>query len=52
MDDDRRESHKQYYFPTVEIKDYDAIINGRNIFDQKIKNDLKSYHNIRKIPAG
>ena len=52
MDDDRRESHKQYYFPTVEIKGYDAIIDGRNIFDQHIKNDLKSYHNIRNIPAG
>ena len=46
-DDDGRESYKQYYLPTVEIK-YDVMIDGRNIFDQLIKNDFKAY-NIRKI---
>ena len=48
-DDDGRESHKQYYLPTVEIKDYNVMIDGRNFFDQPIKNDLKTYDNIRKI---
>ena len=43
------ESHKQYYLPTVEIKDYNVLIDGRNFFDQPIKNDLKTYCNIRKI---
>ena len=32
-DDDGRESHNQYYLPTVEIKDYNALIHGRNFFD-------------------
>ena len=27
------ESYKQDYFPTVEIKDYNVIIDGRNLFD-------------------
>ena len=48
-DDDGQESHRQYYLPTVEIKDYNVVIDGRNFFDQPIKNDLKTYDNIRKI---
>ena len=50
--DDGRESHKQYYLPTVEIKDYNVMIDGRNFFDQPIKNDLKTYDNTRKIATG
>ena len=46
-----RKSYKQYYLPTVETKEYNVMIDGRNIFDQPIKNDLKTY-NIRKITTG
>ena len=28
------------------------MINGRDFFDQPIKNDLKAYDNIRKIATG
>ena len=42
-DDDGWESHKQYYIQTVEIKDYNVTIDGRNFFDQPIKNDLKIF---------
>ena len=31
----------QYYLPTVEIKDYNAMIGGRNVVDQTIKNGLQ-----------
>ena len=34
------------------FKGYNVIINGRNFFDQPIKNDLKSYDTIRKIATG
>ena len=47
-----RESYKQYYLPTVEIKDYNVMIDGRNLFDLPIKNDLQTYDNIRKIATG
>ena len=47
-----RTVHTLYYFPKVEIKGYDVIIDGRNFFDQPIKNDLKTYDNIRKIATG
>ena len=51
-DADGRKSHKQYYLPIVKIKDYNLMINGRNFFDQAIKNDLETYDNIRKIATG
>ena len=51
-DDDGREIHKQYYLPTVEIKDYNVMIDWKNLFDQPIKNDLKTYDDIRKIVTG
>ena len=28
------------------------MINGRNIFDQKVKTDLKIYDNIHKVKTG
>ena len=42
----------QYYLLTLEIKGYNFMINGRNFFDQPIKNDLKTYDNIEKIATG
>ena len=36
-DEDDRESYKKYYLPTLEIKDYHAMIDGRNFFDQPLK---------------
>ena len=50
--DDDRTSDDQYYLPTVEIKDYNILINGENFFDQPIKNNKVTYENIRKIAAG
>ena len=46
------ESHRQYYLPTVETKDYHVMIDGRSFFDQPIKIDLKTYDNIRYIATG
>ena len=43
------ESHRQYYLPTSEIKDYNLVIDERNVFDQPMKKDLKAYDNTRKI---
>ena len=43
------ESYQQYDLPTVEIKDYNVMIDGRNFFDQPIKKDLKTFDNIRNI---
>ena len=50
--DDYRISTNCYNLPTVEIKDYNIMINGENFFDQPIKNNKVTYENIRKIATG
>ena len=49
---DWRTSNKRYYIPNVEIKDYNLMIDGKNYFDQPIKNDKVTYENIRKNSIG
>ena len=50
--DTQRTSHSGYYLPNGEIKDYNIMINGENVFDQPIKNNKVTYENIRKIATG
>ena len=50
--DTQRTSHSGYYLPNVEIKKYNVMINGENVFDQLIRNDKVTYENIRKICSG
>ena len=50
--DNDRISDDEYYLPTVEIKDYNIVINGENFFGQLIKNNKITYDNIRKIATG
>ena len=50
--DDQRISNKRYYLLNVEIKDYNVMIDGKNFFDQPIKNNKVTYDNIRKIATG
>ena len=47
-----RTSHSTYYLPKVETKDYNVMIDGRNIFDQPINSMNKTYENIRKTATG
>ena len=37
------------FLPTIKIKDYHVIIDGKNFFDQLVKNDLITYDNIWKV---
>ena len=50
--DDQRTSNKKYYVQNVEIKYYNVMIDGKNFFDQPIRNDKVTYENIRKIAKG
>ena len=36
----------------MKIKDYNVVIDEINFFHQPIKNDLKTYDNIRKTSTG
>ena len=47
-----REVHTKYYLSTEETKDYNVAIDGKNVFDQPIKKELKTYDNISKIATG
>ena len=48
-DDAQRISNKIYYLPNVEIKNYNVMIDGKNVFEQPVKTDKVTYENIRKI---
>ena len=37
-----RTSHSNYYLPKVEIKDYNVMIDVKNLFDQPINSELKT----------
>ena len=50
-EDDRR-SHSNYYLPKVEVKDYNVMIDGKNLFDQPKNNHIKTYENITKTATG
>ena len=50
--DNYRSITRRYNLPTVEIKDYNILINGEQFFDQPIKNNKVTYENIRKIATG
>ena len=36
----------------MEIKDYNVMIDGKNVFDQPVKNNKVTYENIGKIATG
>ena len=42
----------QYNLPTVEIKEYNVMMDGQNFFDQQVKNTVRTYDNISKIAIG
>ena len=50
--DTQRTSHTGPYFPNVEIKIYNVMIDEEKSFDQSIKDNKIAYENIRKIATG
>ena len=51
------DSHRRYFLPRVEIKNYNIEIDGRKFYDQPVnnqeKNDLiKQYNEARKVLTG
>ena len=49
---DDRTGHSRFYIPAAKVENYNVMIDGSNFSDQPIKNDIKSYENIRKITTG
>ena len=44
-----RKRDKVYFLLKVEIKDYNVMIDGQNIFDQPVKDDLSTFDNVQKV---
>ena len=52
VDDAKRDSHRKYFLPRVNITNYNVLIDGRNFCDQPINDQIKKYSEIRKISRG
>ena len=50
--DAQRTSNKRFRIPNKKIKDYNVMNDGKNFFDQPIKNDKVLYENVKKIATG
>ena len=50
--EDDRKVHTRYYLPKVELKDYNVMIDGKNFFDQLVKNNIQKYDTIRNFSTG
>ena len=48
----KRDGHRKYFLPRVDIKDYNVLIDGRNFYDQDISDDFKKYEELRKVMTG
>ena len=44
-----RTVYTKYFLPTVEIKDYNVMIDRQNIFNQPVKSNLRTYDKIQKM---
>ena len=41
-----------FFLPRVDITSYDILINGNDLYDQPVNNQIKKYHESRKIATG
>ena len=48
-DDPTRDSFDEYYMPSVEIKDFNALIDNKQFFDQAVKKKQEAYEIIIKM---
>ena len=45
-------NNRKYFLPRGEINNYNALINGRNFYDQPINDLIKQYDEVRKVSTG
>ena len=44
-----RDSHRKYFLPRVDITNYNALINGRNFYDQQFLIKSKSMMKLERL---
>ena len=47
-----RNTHRKYFLSSLNIKDYNILIDGRIFYDQNISDDFKKYKELRKVMTG
>ena len=47
-----RNSQQIYYLPRNNLKKYNAIIDGRNFYDNPIESDIEKYRELKKVMTG
>ena len=45
----KRNGHRKYFLPRVNISDYNILINGNNFYDQPLSDQIKKHDEIIKI---
>ena len=45
-------SHRRYFLPRENIKDYNILIDGRNIYDQNISGKITRYNELIRLATG
>ena len=48
----KRNDHRKYFLPRVDITKYHVLIDDRNFYDQPISDQIREYDEIRKIATG
>ena len=48
----KRDSHRKYFLPRVNITNDNVLVNGKNFYDHPVSDQIKKYYEIREIPTG
>ena len=44
-----RNGQQKYYLPRIDLKKYNVIIDGRNLYDNPIESDIEKYGEVKKV---
>ena len=47
-----RNNRQKYYLPRIDLKIDNAIIDGRNFYDNPIESDIEKYRELKKVMIG
>ena len=47
-----RNSYRKYCLATVNVTNYNALTDGRNLYDEPIGDQIRKYDEVRKIATG
>ena len=51
-DQPTKDGRQKYYFPRIDLKKYNVIIDGRNFYDNPIESDIERYRELKDLMIG